>query len=122
CAAPKNMAGVKPSSPSFATRVTNINRRSSIATGWLPIISIQLFRWNRFSTANLKFLNPERSKVDRLLPKAMPDQSQRVGDNAFHLPGFVIRFSELNVSGGESGDGTGQVRFSGSSERRCASR
>ena len=36
---------------SFATRVTNINQQSSTATGWLPIISIQSCRWNRFSAA-----------------------------------------------------------------------
>ena len=32
--------------------------------------------------------------MDRLLPKPMSDQSQRVRDNAFHLiPAFLIRFS-----------------------------
>src|SRR5437762_1461224 len=49
CASPKNPARVKPSSPFFATQATNINQRSSIATGSLPIISIRTFLWNRFS-------------------------------------------------------------------------
>ena len=40
--------------------VTNINQRCSIATGWLPIISIQSCRWNRFSTADLYVFNRQR--------------------------------------------------------------
>jgi hypothetical protein len=43
CASPSNLARAKRSSPFFATQATNINQRSSIAIGWLPIIWIQTF-------------------------------------------------------------------------------
>jgi hypothetical protein len=34
----------------------------------------------------------ENPEVDRLVPKPMAaDPAQRVGDNAFHLPGFLIQ-------------------------------
>jgi hypothetical protein len=36
-----------------SSQATNINQRSSIAIGWLQIISMQTFRWNRFSAAKL---------------------------------------------------------------------
>jgi len=47
----KEMARVRRLWPFFATRATNTNQRSSIATGWLPTISIRTFPWNRFSAA-----------------------------------------------------------------------
>ena len=58
----KESGRVKRSSPSFATRATNINQRSSIATGSLPIISIRSCHWNRSSILNLKFLNQESKR------------------------------------------------------------
>src|SRR5881227_1069332 len=57
CASPKNLARVKPSSRFFATRVTNISRRSSIVTGSLRIISIQAFHWNQFSRTRSEVMN-----------------------------------------------------------------
>jgi hypothetical protein len=53
CVSSENRARVKRSSPFFATQATNITQQSSIAIGWLPIISIQTYRWNRFSAAKL---------------------------------------------------------------------
>src|SRR5207245_3728190 len=57
CASPKNLVLVKPSSRFFATRGTNISRRSSIVTGSLRIISIQAFHWNQFSRTRSEVMN-----------------------------------------------------------------
>jgi hypothetical protein len=36
-----------------SSQATNINQPSSITISWLQIISMQTFRWNRFSAAKL---------------------------------------------------------------------
>ena len=51
---PKNRGRVERSLRSFATRVTKYQSTFSIETGSFRIISIQIFRWNRFSIGNLK--------------------------------------------------------------------
>ena len=45
--------GTSPQTRSASSRAANINQRYSIAIGWLPIIPIQIFRWNQFSAAKL---------------------------------------------------------------------
>ena len=55
CASRRNLAEVRRSSRFSVTRVTNINQRFSIATGWHLIISFRTFLWNRFSNGKLSF-------------------------------------------------------------------
>ena len=83
----KESARVKRSLRSFATRARNINQRSSIATGWLPIISIQSCRWNRLSIANLKIF--ESGKKEPLVPEIFESGSQE--------PTFRKGISSANV-------------------------
>ena len=90
-------------------RCQTLDRRSAVTA--LPSVSEIPFPSSCFET---------RSSPDLLAATlaALPSISEIPFLDSC-VPNLI--FSESNVSGGESGDGIGQVRFSGCAEKHCAS-